>query len=88
MFIYDANSNEFMCVELSEIDPTQCSILPAGSGFFNFKLEKDGIMIHDCYSTLINGKPVIYDVITGEYAMEICGGTPEYGIDSNYKNNS
>ena len=70
------------CVELSEIDPTQCSILPAGSRFFNFK--KDGIMIHDCYPKLTNGKPAI----TGEYVMEICGGTPEYGIDSNYKNNS
>lgn len=51
---------------------------------FNFKLEKDGIMIHDCYPKLTNGKPAI----TGEYVMEICGGTPEYGIDLNYKNNS
>ena len=83
-----SGANNKPCVELSEIDPTQCSIPPAGSRFFNFKLEKDGVMIHDCYPILINGKPAIYDVITGEYATEICGGTAEYGIDSNYKNNN
>ena len=83
-----SKANAEPCVELSEIDPTQCSIPPAGSRFFNFKLEKDGVMIHDCYPTLVNGKPAIYDIITGEYAVETCGGTAEYGIDSNYKNNS
>ena len=58
------------------------------SDYEHLELEKDGVMIHDCYLTLINGKPAIYDVITGEYAMETCGGTAEYGIDSNYKNNN
>ena len=83
-----SKANAEPCVQLSDIDPNSCSILPAGSRFFNFKLEKDGVMIHDCYPTLVNGTPAIYDIITGEYATETCGGTAEYGIDSNYKNNS
>ena len=58
------------------------------SDYEHLELEKDGVMIHDCYPTLINGKPAIYDVITGEYAMETRGVTPEYGIDTDYKNNS
>ena len=41
-----SKANAEPCVELSEIDPTQCSIPPAGSRFFNFKLEKDG-GLHD-----------------------------------------
>lgn len=56
--------------------------MPAGSRFFNFKLEKDGVLTHDCYPVLNNGAPAVYDVVTGEYAMETCGGTPEYGIDA------
>ena len=68
--------------ELSQIDSGGCSIPPAGSRFFNFKLEKDGVLTHDCYPVLNNGAPAIYDVVTREYAAETCGGTPEYGIDT------